>query len=982
MLLVRKLTRDLLKISSSDDAAADKTYGKFSGVEDMGNYIEKDNELKKTPIEQDAPQHDLHPTYYGIHLSKRLASNPNSGTDESYVFTDKKEVMKFMKEFPHARFKVFQKRDEAEAFARQGVKTSANEKEPCKEMRGENDSTLVTGEKTSSFKAPKPQELIQLRKVIERGDVSKFHETVWKNPRFMVGSGDTPTILQEGSRYNALHVASKAGNGAMVEAILETISNPAFVNLLYDGTVGPQERGPGNGVLPVMSPSNGAFNGKKDQAVIDCMVYLQDLYLNTPEKGLNETPLHFACKFGKVEAVKVLMSYPACDRMRLNKFGETAKDIICSRAGKGSEVEKEIQQILKDCFYVPVIRPGDSSLQACVGNPFSPEKLPSPVMALKKDPRSPEKEINAFAGPMSLDKAQEFCQKLKSPMRGKGWENEYIGLHTPKRKVTSPGSPLFFGSPLRLCDPERGLEREGRALAKEFHVGWKEYWPFVGVYTNLGSKEGMHLLENYLHRKLIDVLDSKKKPEDDNHKNTKRLDCIWTNDKTNTDLASQPISPISDLCMAMETCSLSSSKKFPNEVKNPPSLLNAAYEPKSSGELQPCHSPSPLHYVEKSCCVFARRISDLILRETCGDNKRDFSRVIGFEVHHLRRLVSSFKDDSRFSSINFSTMHSRVASLVAEAILESLPSSSINKVISALEVVQVKHFNLYSSSDEEDEKHLEKERNIPLGGGGMEWRASVRRGISRVECTDSVDEHTQCLMKCIKEAIEGGVPKKADVSCRKEETNMVELLWAEAKLCNCSWPTYSPHYHSKISSRSVAAVVRRLSFDRVPDNTDHGETINEDSSRVSKVEVLQSEPHQEGGAKDFFRRSRNLSGDSEHSSRDDGNSDTFYTPPSSPIPSDDDHCSSGDEEMLDSEEMPKVFIGGEYPTKEDLDVLNALENVGSINPNEFPHIYQWRTLVLMHTHEERESWPSPYSPRWIKQPRVPSIKSSEKVLLC
>lgn len=55
--------------------------------------------------------------------------------------------------------------------------------------------------------------------------------------------------------------------------------------------------------------------------------FLLDLYLNTPDKGLNETPLHFASKHGCVECVRVLTSYPACDKSRNNKFSQKPVDV-------------------------------------------------------------------------------------------------------------------------------------------------------------------------------------------------------------------------------------------------------------------------------------------------------------------------------------------------------------------------------------------------------------------------------------------------------------------------------------------------------------------------------------------------------------------------------------------------------------------------------------------------------------------------------
>uniref|UniRef100_A0A8D8R530 Ankyrin repeat and LEM domain-containing protein 2 n=1 Tax=Cacopsylla melanoneura TaxID=428564 RepID=A0A8D8R530_9HEMI len=88
-------------------------------------------------------------------------------------------------------------------------------------------------EKPSPFKSLKSQELVKLRKLIEKGNEVK--KLVWENPRYLVSSGDFPTILHEGCRYNALHVSTKALNAPMTDLLLETIGDPAFTTLLYDG---------------------------------------------------------------------------------------------------------------------------------------------------------------------------------------------------------------------------------------------------------------------------------------------------------------------------------------------------------------------------------------------------------------------------------------------------------------------------------------------------------------------------------------------------------------------------------------------------------------------------------------------------------------------------------------------------------------------------------------------------------------------------
>ena len=106
---------------------------------------------------------------------------------------------------------------------------------------------------------------------------------------------------QEGSRYNALHVAAKARNAEISSLILQTVGNVTFIQLLY--------------------------GDDDDASCKDRASILVDLYLNTPDKALNETPLHFGVKFGSQPVVDVLVSYPQCDKNAKNKFGQTPRDV-------------------------------------------------------------------------------------------------------------------------------------------------------------------------------------------------------------------------------------------------------------------------------------------------------------------------------------------------------------------------------------------------------------------------------------------------------------------------------------------------------------------------------------------------------------------------------------------------------------------------------------------------------------------------------
>lgn len=49
---------------------------------------------------------------------------------------------------------------------------------------------------SSSFRSLRFVELLPLREAIEAEDVDKISKLVHSNPRYLIGSGDSPTILQ------------------------------------------------------------------------------------------------------------------------------------------------------------------------------------------------------------------------------------------------------------------------------------------------------------------------------------------------------------------------------------------------------------------------------------------------------------------------------------------------------------------------------------------------------------------------------------------------------------------------------------------------------------------------------------------------------------------------------------------------------------------------------------------------------------------
>lgn len=86
----------------------------------------------------------------------------------------------------------------------------------------------------------------------------------------------------------------------MCELILNTVGNTDFIKLLY---------------------------GDECKSYVDRAQIMLDLYLNTPDKGLNETPLHFAVKFGLKNVVRILVSYPCCIKTLPNKYKQLPIDV-------------------------------------------------------------------------------------------------------------------------------------------------------------------------------------------------------------------------------------------------------------------------------------------------------------------------------------------------------------------------------------------------------------------------------------------------------------------------------------------------------------------------------------------------------------------------------------------------------------------------------------------------------------------------------
>ncbi|XP_066506223.1 ankyrin repeat and LEM domain-containing protein 2 isoform X2 [Hoplias malabaricus] len=440
-----------------------------------------------------------------------------------HVYVDRQKALKAVLKMKGARFKAFSSREDAENFAK-GVcdgglspsKFSAEKSHTTSPAEKSVNLEMANMERANEFKSPRTQDLTaKLRKAVENGDEEDFRKLVWSNPRYLIGSGDNPTIVQEGCRYNVLHVAAKENQPEMARLILETLENPEFMCRMY-----PDDQ---------------------EEMLWERIDYIVDLYLNTPDKVNNETPLHFACKFGCSEVVNVLCSHPAIDKNCRNKYGQKPSNVVCERKNKSKEVKEKIKEYLEDRFFVPLLRATDNTLNPIIGAPWAPGSSecvePSLNPGLVDDPKNPVMTIRAFAGPLNALKAEEFHKLWKVPPRNRA---------------------KYFHDILK-SDPDRGAERVGRELAHEVGCPWAEYWGFLNCFMDLSLGEGLNMLEVYLHKSL----GHKKEPSsvsetflDDHLHSPSGTPCDgWTEE--NSPRSFHKKSPVCDLLQEFERVSMS-----------------------------------------------------------------------------------------------------------------------------------------------------------------------------------------------------------------------------------------------------------------------------------------------------------------------------------------------------------------------------------------------------------------------------------------
>lgn len=357
---------------------------------------------------------------------------------------------------------------------------------------------------------------------------------------------------------------------------------------------------------------------------------------------------------------------------------------------------------------------------------------------------------------------------------------------------------------LKYIDPEKGLECLGRVLASEREIGWKEYWPFLNTFVDLTSSEGLELFEDYLKNRFQMVYDVET--------STSCVSSSSSSDQVEKCQlnANNELSPISDLCNAFRMCMLNDSgSKCPKSTTKINPQLESQNEKKTdllpeSHLLQ--NDLSPFLYVEKTCLVFANRISNDIIYILETEHNPTNIVILEMQMKQLMSVITRFKDDSRFNTVNFQVVHARLGSLISEKLQETINEElNYNLICQTLEKwLDLCGNNLDCfSSDDESINHRQP---------------SVRLH----KKSTSQNKQVVCLLKSILSTLSNDMESVTSTINNEEECIKI---WNKSKPCSCILQSklvkrnslskrYDLKYCLKNNSKSnsIENVAKKLSF--------------------------------------------------------------------------------------------------------------------------------------------------------------------------
>lgn len=241
-----------------------------------------------------------------------------------------------------------------------------------------------SGDPAVPYSSVPPERLNVLKRAITTKNDDEFDRMLAENPRFVLNtSSDNPTIVQAGFRYNAMHVACQSGNLHVVKvrlcgALKAVLLGSWPAGEVYD-TVIFQEIIRHVGDPEWITQAYGTETSSRAKAK-----YFLDAFLNTPDKGANNTPLHFAAKYcvakqgAGVDVLAVLLQQRPCRRNAKNKcvwlvnlslskyhfsVGKTPLDLCLEYKGPNKEAFiREVKALFRGKHYVALYRTSDNSV--------------------------------------------------------------------------------------------------------------------------------------------------------------------------------------------------------------------------------------------------------------------------------------------------------------------------------------------------------------------------------------------------------------------------------------------------------------------------------------------------------------------------------------------------------------------------------------------------------------------------------------------
>ncbi|KAI8116387.1 hypothetical protein FF38_14068 [Lucilia cuprina] len=887
----------------------------------------------------------------------------NNETDVSaFVFQNKKEALQVLKQHKDARFKEFLNEDDAIKYAQTGYEFVQNKYNDVK--------TSTESLEKAAFRAPTKQQLIKFRQIIEVDDWELVKKMIWDNPRYLVSSGDTPTILKESFRYNAMHVCAISKCPNVAKLILDTVSDPKFADLLM---------------------------GKKndEKACKELCANLLDYYLNIPEKGRSETPLHLASKFGCPEMVEVLTSYPECKNLP-NDQGLMPKNIICDRGNEN--FRGKIEKLFEERYYVPVLRCNDSAIPAQIGEPFAANNPPN----LNCDNLTPEVEIKALAGPMSKEQAKQFFRRWKTPPRlGSNMSspianNPYISPMKPRNSTpikTPRGGNTSFNSP--TANLQRRSLFNSTPQRKEYN----------GVIESNGFDKSL----------LDDSYDDK---QNGNHeKENNEVDALERTEETNNNnhLSKMPKPQMnmlkSALCPRTPLFKLKNNAfsnyreqnmgsplvhtiEFVQEMND--SLLNVSDVYDSPGfKERHVKNSDPEKGIECIGRVLAKEqniewreywdfLEEFIdiasdkgvqklenylaqrQREQDQRNNRTQSTQKSDILDDVRNALencfisSNSTAANNTNKTNTSTHQSTTPYTYVEKSLQvharrmtKTIIHNINNEVSIidallLELRRVKSL-IYSFKEDASYINVNFEKvHSRIGNlvsmfleNSQEVTQQMKEKILIILQNLSTAqgerrEHMECVCSRIFYMLQHPTEQVLPENVKTED--MCSKIWSQEKDCDCQWES---NLSRKTSRRN------RM------------EARYKNHQRLKQQEKVQKDAdNQLNDLKGDWRNTTAVSNDTSDEEEfwsDFGGSDTeedevYVTPCESPS-----RLSLSDDT---DDECNKIFIYGNEPTKRDLDVLNAIFHI-TIDKTKFPNIHSWKSTIMRYPNEEKDYFPSP-----------------------